>query len=285
MIRDKLKAVDWGLVIFIIFAVALSLFLWETTGQVESANMIMNVVLTGFLIWIYQGIAKSESDQAELQQQVTDIQEQQSEVLSRQEEWMEANHKPIIQVEDVRLLDDESDDVLQIRCANKGNGIATNLAIRCSIGVPLENGGSYIPQYKSLESRTDLPESLRSLSAGKTSLRKPSGNVRTHQGVALSPNETEVLVAGVTFSEVHYFGKDKSGGKLNVPVEFEEVVERLRTENISRFSFSISLYYEDILKRGDKVRLFEVYSDPTEGLTFLEAVKSHMEDLPDGTPI
>lgn len=103
----------------VIFSLPLRL-VFEDTISVSIAGLLINFILTIFLIGLYSDIAEREKEQSEFAKRQTEIAE-------RQQNLMEANHIPLLSYED---MDFSEDNELVLTVCNTGSGVAKNLKIR-----------------------------------------------------------------------------------------------------------------------------------------------------------
>lgn len=122
----------------------------------EFLGIYVNSILTIGLILIYADIAireRIQSEEAERQADFeedqtrflgtqVDIQKRVADIQEKQEEYIRANHEPVVRVFgwSIRHTADE-EDILQVKLKNEGNGLAKNVVVKTEIDIEYEQGG------------------------------------------------------------------------------------------------------------------------------------------------
>lgn len=108
----------------------------DSADYLTATSIFATLILTFALISVYRDIGMIQQEQVEemqsqrdLQADVVHLQERQTEIMERQEEWMEIGHRPHINVERWQFAGNEVSFYLR----NVGNGPATDLTARVVI--------------------------------------------------------------------------------------------------------------------------------------------------------
>ncbi|SDK27524.1 hypothetical protein [Natronorubrum texcoconense] len=113
---------------------------------------VIYLLLTLALVVLYWKMYKFQEIMASIQHKQTDI-------MEKQANFMEANHQPILDVEDIT----GDEDTLNISLKNRGNGPARNLLVQCVV-------------YKQSDKTTEAEVELRSGYRGEGSILAPQWN-------------------------------------------------------------------------------------------------------------
>lgn len=210
------------------------------------------------------------------QEIVATIQENQAKIMEKQTDFMEANHQPILDIEEISADGDEINITLQ----NRGNGPARNLLIQCV---------AYKQMEKTTEEGTELSNGYRgegSVLAPKWNrlwrrsapkLRADGGDQANgpHDGIETDEPPTQ-FEADLTFEYMAI-------GSGSYEVSFSEALERVSREwDAEYIALDFHIAFTDITRQVYSQSIGSFGNIPLdEGGTFEDA----LEDVYMGHPI
>lgn len=255
------------------------------TARIDLLSLFVSGVLTIALIGVYAEIAKREriqsreaerqadiqEDQAAIQEEQTVLQEQQLtlqksqtelqetviELQEAQSRYMEANHKPVVQISDWEIVyTADGRDLIKLELENKGNGLAQNLKVKPSLGLLRETSWKdyYLPVGDFLDGGPS-PEGIHPFASPVVSR---TANYAGESGAVLQAGEQGKYRAQIQFYR-NKFDRQEEDFVIVETMSFSEILQKVN--NMKSLSLSIELQYQNVL---DEVESKEIYSELVE---------------------
>lgn len=225
ILRHVLVLVLLVAVIVVAYIIGTQDFGIETADAILT-GVIVDTLLTAYLILIYMDMA--------------DFQEKQADLMDQQRELMGLQHKPRLRVRDHDIEKVVSGKVL---LANVGNGVAENIFFLAEMLVSSGTGDEL--DYSRIEDQEYEDDSGKFIfKPNPTPLQRVKGREEgqdRHLGGALAPDEGEVWFSGLL-----KMGRSPVSESSIQTTTIHDVVNKLYREGIREISLSVYVLYTDI---------------------------------------
>lgn len=257
--------------------------------RLTATSIAASTILTYALIIIYKNLGNIQKEQ-------TNILREQKRIQGNQVDWMEASHKPVIEIVNCNVDNPFGEDTIELSISNKGNGPAINLRALLR---------SYPMGINSDTNQIDIGEHIviddfdfdindfkypNPLEIGNEDPEETSDNIdlRSVEVPLESPNENGELpkstigVQGpVIYPEEEWtFGTyalvqrvDDFGHTMKFEINFSDVSNIILNAGITRFEFHLFVLFDNILGETDGVRVFGGTVDLKQDMNLREAVE------------
>ena len=274
------------------------LLFWVITGRlgypfstrVDLSGIFVSAILTLVLIAVYGDIAKREriqsqevgrqadilAEQVQIHEEQVDLQEQQIklqeiqtdlqstviELQEAQQKYMEANHKPVLQILDWEVIDTR--DRLKIELQNKGNGLAQDIKIKPGLSISADSPTREF--YIGVEEYINGAHSPGGLNPLASPAVTANGNLKGESGAVLQAGEGEELHSDIQFFR-NKFDHQEEDFVVVEEMQFSDVLQQVN--QVESLLVSLELHYKNVL---GEVETKEIYSETIEpdGAEFLE---------------
>jgi hypothetical protein len=251
----------------------------ETAGVGEIAvsllSLIINVILTLGLLYIYKRQNKLLDEQR-------DFAEAQVSIQKGQQDIMKAEYIPVVDIE----VDGVENDSIILQCSNAGTGLAKGFAVDVEFYVSTESVEPEHFQEVDLQPLSDVSFTYQLDHQGSQ-----IEVIISYAGVASKPRQPEGRhgVAGVSTEEILH-GRDNCVLEFSLSfnehremegpnrLDFDEGVDKLLDEGMETLGISMYISYEDIFdEEVTRSPLMTSWVDIREGTTVEELVEKSNE--------
>lgn len=212
----------------------------------------------------------------------------------RQQQLLETDHKPFLEVIDYRFPDEEDTDSpnssnIELKVVNEGNGTAKNLRLRTELrySAPdefVESEKVNLARGKNTLRITPHDTELR-LSERESNLR-PSETIRDGdedwftghvQQMIYADGEMLTEMAGEQDSDVDLSADRESGFSSRFPY----IMAILSQTNVETVTIHLYIEYEDMMDREDEIHALGVFGiEPSKGLDLQTAIEDNTRTSP-----
>jgi len=100
---------------------------------INSVGSVLNVVLTGALIYIYIQLKRNDDERVSIKEQQTAIQSRQTEILENQERLMKAEYQPLLRIHDRKVETEDGDEIFVFSVSNEGNSAISSITLETKL--------------------------------------------------------------------------------------------------------------------------------------------------------
>lgn len=256
-----------GIVAFLWIAFGVLSHITEFTVEqrLTAVGILANVLLTLGLLGVYFKLFGEQRRQA-------GIQDQQKEILKKQEKWMEASHAPKL-LGIVNTITGR-DDVIRLDIENRGNGLASNINLGIEVRRPLDNPLVTITEGESIVHQFEPDDDL--WTPPSFAFITPKIDITEPQGITL-PSGSDGVVIGSDeerslWVHISFFGFHDSEGISISPLSMGQLFQELANQEYDNVSVSLQLSYQDIAGENYNEQILDGVVDVEEGKTVKDVV-------------